>query len=235
MSKQLLDYNDETLFSFELFVKYIRVDKLKSWKGSEELALGVRLLDFPTLLIYQPDSAMLHDRDRDEYAKKNELCRYQFETFEYAFNKGKSCLFKINLDSLHTHLSNTPLYAMVLDMSDEIPKLMGTSQISLAKLINQIRCDVEAHGISTPSAQGEKTIVGIFNLMGQNIGFISLGYKLISLGSSLLTHIPENRRIPRGSRHRELFDVVMKNQLQSALHTKTAALQNNTKEMRQMS
>lgn len=192
MSKQLLGYNHETLFSFELLVKYIRVNKIRSWKSSEELALGVRLLDFPTLLIYQPGSAVLQDSDQGSCEHKQSV-RHECDTFEYVFNKGKSCLFKINLDSLHIHLSNTPLYAMVLDMSDDIPKLIGTSQISLAKLVNQIWCDVEAYGISTPSSHGERATVDIFNLMGIKIGIISLGYKLISLGSSLLPHIPENR------------------------------------------
>ncbi|XP_071392044.1 microtubule-associated protein 10 [Centroberyx affinis] len=183
MSAQPNSDNLETLFSLELLVEYIRIDKER--KVSDELALGVRLLDFPTLLIYQAEqrSGGIHQQQH----------RGEDNRGEYAFNRGKSCLFKINLDSLHTHLSNTPLYAMVLDVKDEIPKLVGTALISLAKLVDRIRRDVNAHGISTPSSQGENKLVDICNLMGDKIGSVSLAYKLSSLGTSLLPHISEKR------------------------------------------
>ncbi|XP_071778706.2 microtubule-associated protein 10 [Centroberyx gerrardi] len=183
MSAQPNSDNLETLFSLELLVEYIRIDKER--KVSDELALGVRLLDFPTLLIYGAEqrSGGIHQQQH----------RGEDNRGEYAFNRGKSCLFKINLDSLHTHLSNTPLYAMVLDVKDEIPKLAGTALISLAKLVDRIRRDVNAHGISTPSSQGENKLVDICTLMGDKIGSISLAYKLSSLGTSLLPHISEKR------------------------------------------
>ncbi|XP_071247179.1 sericin 1 [Salvelinus alpinus] len=205
MTEQL--NNNETLFSFELLVEYIRLDKtIKCLNYSDELALGVRLLDFPTLLIYQPETSTplleqrLHDDDDEDIEKENQL--YQaHDTFKYPFNKGKSCLFKTHLDSLHTHLSNTPLHAVVLDMRGEIPKLIGSSLVSLVRLIDCIRCDVEVHGISSPSSQGEKGLVDLFNLMGEKIGVISLGYNLFSLGSSSLPHIPDNRVLPVGITH----------------------------------
>ncbi|KAM4607897.1 microtubule-associated protein 10-like [Polymixia lowei] len=194
MSGQPNNDNYETLFSFEVLVEYIKIDKEK--KASDDLALGVRLLDFPTLLIYQPEQngnvpQRAHTGNDD--GEKAHQASLRTCGVEYVFNKGKSCLFKINLDSLHSHLSNTPLYAMVLDVKDEIPKVVGTSLISLAKLVERIRCDVNVRGVSTPSSQGEKGLVGIFNLMGEKIGLISLGYKLLSLGASLLPHISENR------------------------------------------
>ncbi|XP_070298216.1 uncharacterized protein map10 [Salvelinus sp. IW2-2015] len=205
MTEQL--NNNETLFSFELLVEYIRLDKtIKCLNYSDELALGVRLLDFPTLLIYQPETSTplleqrLHDDDDEDIEKENQL--YQaHDTFKYPFNKGKSCLFKTHLDSLHTHLSNTPLHAVVLDMRGEIPNLIGSSLVSLVRLIDCIRCDVEVHGISSPSSQGEKGLVDLFNLMGEKIGVISLGYNLFSLGSSSLPHIPDNRVLPVGITH----------------------------------
>ncbi|KAM6956311.1 microtubule-associated protein 10 [Aplochiton taeniatus] len=183
----------ETLFSFEIFVEYIRTDNEEIWTSSDELALGVRLLDFPTLLIYQRGQDNLQHNHLDDCEKNNTLSEPRCDQFKYAFNKGKSCLFKINLNSLHAHLSNTPLYAMVLDVKEELPKLIGTSLISLAKIITHIRCDVEARGVSNPSFQGERGLVNIFNLMGEKIGRISLSYKLVSLGASLLPHIPENK------------------------------------------
>lgn len=191
--------NSETLFAFDLLVEYIRIDI--ETKVSDELALGVRLLDFPTLLIYQPQAGghviprTLQENDKRE--RENHLCPRPGGD-KYAFNKGKSCLFKMNLDSLHKHLSNTPLYAMVLDVKDEVPKLVGSSQISLAKLMDRIKSDINAHGISTPSCQGEKILIDIFNLMCEKIGLISLGYKLLSLGASLLPHISENKAFQTG-------------------------------------
>ncbi|XP_070772737.1 microtubule-associated protein 10 [Enoplosus armatus] len=173
----------ETLFSFELLVEYIRIEKES--KVSDELALGVRLLDFPTLLIYQPQQSSGGINQQGQHA----------------FNRGKSCLFKMNLNSLHTHLSNTPLYAMVLDVKEEIPKLVGTSLISLAKVMDNIRQDATEHGVSTPSCHGERGLVGVCNLTGEKMGSISLTYKLLSLGASLLPHITERRGPESTSAH----------------------------------
>ncbi|XP_071337201.1 microtubule-associated protein 10 [Trachinotus anak] len=181
--------NLETLFSFELLVEYVRLEK--DTKVSDELALGVRLLDFPTLLIYQPQ---LRDDDINQPGEEKEKRR------EYAFNRGKSCFFQMNLDSLHTHLSSTPLYAMVLDVMEEIPKLVGSSLISLAKVMDRIRQDVTEHGVSAPSSHGERRLVGMCSLTGEKIGSISLSYKLLSLGASLLPHIGDiqNTRAHKG-------------------------------------
>ncbi|XP_018535766.1 microtubule-associated protein 10 [Lates calcarifer] len=177
--------NLETLFSFELLVEYIRIER--DTNVSDELALGVRLLDFPTLLIYQPQH---RTGDINQPEKHEEDKRRQF-----AFHRGKSCFFKMNLNSLHTHLSNTPLYAMVLDVKEEIPKLVGSSLISLAKVMDRIRQDVTEHGVSAPSSHGERGLVGMCSLTGEKIGSIFLSYKLLSLGASLLPHITDRMDI----------------------------------------
>ncbi|XP_034407647.1 microtubule-associated protein 10 [Cyclopterus lumpus] len=166
-------YSDdlETLFSFELLVEYIRVEK--EIQVSDELALGVRLLDFPTLLVHRPRQC--HD-GKDQQG-------------EHAFNRGKSCFFKMNRNSLHVNLSSTPLYVMVLDVKEEIPRLVGTSLISLARAMDRIRQDVNDHGVSRPSSHGERGVVGVCDFTGKKIGSISLSYKLLSLGASLLSRI----------------------------------------------
>lgn len=173
----------EALISFEIFVDYIRVNREK--KVSDELALGVRLLDFPTLLIYQPE----RKSDDMNHVQQNENDKRR----EYIFNRGKSCFFKINLDSLHTQLSTTPLYAMVLDVQEEIPKLVGSCLISLAKVMDRIRQDVTEHGVSTHSTHGERGIVGVSNLAGQTVGSMSVSYKLLNLGASLLPQVTERK------------------------------------------
>ncbi|XP_055018960.1 microtubule-associated protein 10 [Boleophthalmus pectinirostris] len=160
----------ETLFSFELLVDTIQMDI--ETKVSEELAVALRLLDFPTLIIYQPEH-------KDVIEKKG----------EYTFNRGKACFFKMNMDTLHMHLTSTPLYAMVLDVKEEIPKFIGSSHISLSKIMNKIKQDVSERSISTPSSHGQRGTVGISNLKGEKVGTIFLSYKLLSLGSSLMPHV----------------------------------------------
>ncbi|XP_039994563.1 microtubule-associated protein 10 [Xiphias gladius] len=183
--------NLETLFSLELLVEYIRIEKDSI--VSDELALGMRLLDFPTLLIYQPQH---RSGDINQPGAHGEDKRG-----EYAFNRGKSCFFQMNLNSLHTHLSKTPLYAMVLDVKEEMPKLVGSSLISLARVVDRIKQDVTEHGVSAPSSHGERGLVGMSSLMGEKIGSISLSYKLLSLGASLLPHIADRRGLKSTRRH----------------------------------
>lgn len=160
--------NVETLFVFELLVENIRVEKETEISG--ELALAVRLLDFPTLLIYP------HKKENAQQADK---------PGEYSFNKGKTCFFQMNLNSLHTRLSSSPLYAMVLDVKEEIPKLVGSSLISLVKVMGRILQDVAQNGISVPSSRGERGLVSMCSLTGEKIGFISLSYKLLSVGTGV--------------------------------------------------
>ncbi|KAG7512040.1 microtubule-associated protein 10 [Solea senegalensis] len=178
--------NVETLFSFELLVENIRVEK--DTNVSDQLALAVRLLDFPTLLIYSPQQ---HASDDIIQAGQHG----QHIRGEYVFYRGKSCFFLMNLSSLHTHLSNTPLYVMVLDVKEEIPKLIGSSLISMANVMDRIMQDVAEHGVSVPSSHGEKRHVSMCSLTGENIGFISLSYKLISLGTNLLPHTADGKTI----------------------------------------
>ncbi|KAG7263515.1 hypothetical protein CRUP_031743 [Coryphaenoides rupestris] len=215
--------NDETLFSFEALVDSVRIgnDEREHVRGLPgELALALRLLDFPTLIIHQPEKRGAgglappsppppppspprldqHPGSGNEPGggggggggKQGGLSSFN-KSHEHAFHKGKSCLFKMHLDTLHALLSSTPLYAMVLDVTGDIPKLVGTSQISLAPLVDKIRLDVNTRGISTPSSHGEKGRVAVFNLMGDQIGSMSVKYKLLSLGTGLLPHILEKR------------------------------------------
>ncbi|KAM8858519.1 microtubule-associated protein 10 [Spinachia spinachia] len=201
MSGQNTDY-PETLFSFEFLVEYVRVDK--EIQISDELALGLRLLDFPTLLIYQPQQ-IGGDINQHGHVGKGQrgAC---------AFNRGKSCFFKMNLELLHTNLSGIPLYVMVLDVKEDVPKLVGTSLVSLAKVMDRIIQDVSEHGVSSPSSHGEKGVVGLCNLTGESVGSISFSYKLLSLGASLLPHIAKT-----GLRSPLLHPSLMKNNIPESL------------------
>ncbi|XP_026133611.1 microtubule-associated protein 10 [Carassius auratus] len=184
----------ESLFSLELLIDFVRFDG--SRVNVLDPAVAVRFLDFPTLLIYQSKQEHLPSKSGhldlclspEAASQPNDR-----EHLKYSFHKGKSCLFKISLHSLDAHLTNTPLYTMVLDVKDEIPRLIGSSLISLAKVMEKIKLDVEKHGIGHPSAYGERLTTPICNLMGKSIGVISLAYKIVSLGAHLIPHIPENR------------------------------------------
>uniref|UniRef100_H3BCS8 Microtubule associated protein 10 n=1 Tax=Latimeria chalumnae TaxID=7897 RepID=H3BCS8_LATCH len=157
----------ESLFSLELLVDYVRIDGRKS---KAENAVAFRLLDFPTVLIYQKDR---------EFAEVIS-CASENRFGNYPFNKGKSCLFKMNIDSLHSHLSNMPLYVIVLDMYKEVPKLVGSCLISLVSTV------------------GKKDIYTLSSLMGEKVGVISAGYRLLNLGPNLLPHLPQAERIKIG-------------------------------------
>ncbi|XP_056617031.1 microtubule-associated protein 10 isoform X2 [Triplophysa dalaica] len=159
-----MSFTHETLFSLELVIDYVRFDFTRG--NVLDPVVGLRFLDFPTLLISRKEDLLSHSAFADLPA---EASSHADERDKYIFHKGKSCLFKMNLDALHNHLSNTPLYAMVLDMNDEVPKLIGSSMISLAKVTERIKMDVDTHGIDTPSSCGEKTVTPLCNLMGSNI------------------------------------------------------------------
>ncbi|XP_036429498.1 microtubule-associated protein 10 [Colossoma macropomum] len=176
----------QTLFSFELFVEKVRFDAAGRVKADEaQPAVGVRLLDFPTLLIYRSEN--LQSEPKLEPGGLSESSGDSF-----CFNKGKSCLFKISLDSLHSQLCSAPLCVMVLDVNSEIPKLLGSSLISLSDLTGSVKSAVEKHGIWTPAAHGEKFSSRILNLMGETIGTISLSCKIVSLGASAIPHVSES-------------------------------------------
>ncbi|XP_051936424.1 microtubule-associated protein 10 [Hippocampus zosterae] len=174
----------QTLFSFELLVEYICFDCEK--KISDEIAVGIRLLDFPTLLIYPPelrgDDTLQHDNNK---------------RLVYSFNRGKSCFFEMNLDSLHTQLANTPVYVMILDVKDEIPKLFGTSLISLASIMDRIRRDSMEHDFTSCSSYGERGFVRVNNLAEEPVGVISLSYKLLTVGVSLPLRVTKKIPISR--------------------------------------
>lgn len=171
----------EALFLFELLVERVSITEEAS-KVSDELAIGVRLLDFPTLLIYH----------RQQWSDGFKQCGDSRQG-EYTFNRGKSCFFKMNLNSLHNQLLNSPLYVMVLDVKEEPPRLVGTSLISLAKVVARIWLDVTENGVSSPSSYGERGIVAVCNLKGEKIGTIFISYKLLSVGASFLPHITDFR------------------------------------------
>ncbi|XP_067840253.1 microtubule-associated protein 10 [Heptranchias perlo] len=181
----------ETLFSLELLVDYVQVGP--GTRPGPLLAVAFRLLDFPTLLVHQTEPERAESLRRSWERGKENAAPELPGGGDIPFCKGKSCLFKISLASLHGHLTSTPLYAMLLDVFPRVPKLVGSCLISLAGAVEKIRREVEEYGIAMPSVHGGKGLHALYNLMGGKIGHISVGYRLLSLGAGLLPHIPENQ------------------------------------------
>ncbi|XP_048387734.2 microtubule-associated protein 10 [Stegostoma tigrinum] len=184
----------ETLFSLELLVDYVRFEPGPWTTGSRPLlAVAFRLLDFPTLLVHQVEPERAECIRRSSASDKKQAIPERLSNgCNIPFSKGKSCLFKISLASLHSHLSNTPLYAMLLDVFPRVPKFLGSCLISLADAVEQIRREVAERGITVPSMHGSKGLHALYNLMGRRIGHISVAYRLLSLGAALLPHGREN-------------------------------------------
>lgn len=184
----------ETLFSLELLVEYVEVGPSTYSESGTLLAVAFRLLDFPTLLVYQTEPERAESLRRSwERGHEREGSGRPPGSTNTPFDKGKSCLFKMGLSTLHRHLTNTPLYVMLLDVSQRVPKLVGSCLISMAGAVENIRVDVEDRGLTMPSGQGKRGLYSLYNLMGVKIGHISAGYRLMSLGVGLLPHTPENQ------------------------------------------
>ncbi|XP_011483023.1 microtubule-associated protein 10 [Oryzias latipes] len=172
------DDDAESLLLLELLVENIQLEG--RCKASRELALRVTVLDFPALLIRQPRQSA--------HAQKGDP-----KVLEYVFNRGKSCFFKMNLRPLLVRLTGSPLHALVLDVTEEKPRLLGSCLLSLAEAMSRVWQDVTERGSSRPSSHGERRLIGISDPSGEKVGTISLSYKLAYLGAGLLPHIPETR------------------------------------------
>ena len=194
----------ESLFSLEVIVNYVKVNNLKQ---SQCLfpSVAFRLLDYPTIAIN-----LLENYDSKELKEKLKF-NEPFESIEklpcfvelldkhgrYIFAKGKSCLFRSDLDELKGHLKHAPMYLMILDTFFEPYKLIGTTLVPLTKLINEIYDETSEDSNMMPSSNQAftpciKMTHGIFdirNLMGDEIGHISFACRLTSFGVSLLPHI----------------------------------------------
>ena len=118
-TEEIID--EESLFSLELVVDQISLPKIVC----RFPAVAFRLLDFPTLLIYhvEPDLAetIREKISKDPHYKvPHQLHELQDKYGSFPVKKGKSCLFKVPLRILHTHLSNCPLYVMIIDTYPEV-------------------------------------------------------------------------------------------------------------------
>lgn len=190
----------ESLFSLELVVEKLYVP----YVTCRFPAVAFRLLDFPTILISHVEldlaKKIRSNIQSDPYYQiPNQFSELQDKHGNFMMKKGKSCLFKISLDTLAVHLANTPLYIMVIDEFPEVSKLLGNSSLALNETIAAISSDILKNGNTVPSVHGDKGLFKIYSLMGKEIGYIILGFRLLSLGPGLIAHLPATALAKRAS------------------------------------
>ncbi|XP_060063020.1 microtubule-associated protein 10-like [Ylistrum balloti] len=183
----------ESLFSLELVVEKLYIPHV----ACRFPAVAFRLLDFPTILVDHVEKE-LGDQIRRKistdpyYNVPEQFSELKDKHGNFMMKKGKSCLFKIAVSSLKTHLSNTPLYVMVIDNFPKVSKLLGNCTVPLDEVMDLILNDIKTLGPTVPSVHGDKGLYKIYSLMGKEIGYIILGYRLLCLGPGLIPHIPES-------------------------------------------
>ncbi|XP_060567725.1 microtubule-associated protein 10-like [Ruditapes philippinarum] len=192
--------SQESLFSLELVVEKLYLP----YVTCRFPAVAFRLLDFPTILISHVEKELSDSIkakiNRDPYYRlPNQFAELQDKQGNFMLKKGKSCLFKISLDTLAMHLSNTPLYIMVIDEYPDVPKLLGNSSLALNEVIDFIKTDIRKNGHTVPSVHGDKGLFKIYSLMGKEIGYMILGFRLLSLGPGLIAHLPATALVKRAS------------------------------------
>ncbi|KAI8785213.1 microtubule-associated protein 10 [Biomphalaria glabrata] len=199
--------HEVSLFSLEVVVEKVYIPH----SPCRFPAVAFRLLDFPTILIkHVEDDLGKAIRDKisaDPYYNiPNQFIELKDKHGNFMIKKGKSCLFKISADVLKQHLASTPLYVMIIDLFPEVPKLVGNSSIPLNSLIESICIDIIKLGSTVPSVHGDKGLFKIYNLMGKEIGYFVLGFRLLCLGPSLIPHLPDSALVHQGKNSEQQFD-----------------------------
>lgn len=194
----------DSLFSLELVVEKLYIPHIVC----RFPAVAFRLLDFPTLVIEHVEQNLADTIrkkiSRDPYYHlPDQFIDLKDKHGNFMIKKGKSCLFKIPVETLKLHLSNTPLYVMVIDNYPETPKLLGSSTVPLNGLMNAVCADIAKKGESCPSVQGDKGLFKLYSLMGKEIGYFVLGFRLLCLGPSLIPHLPASALMKRSVRQQK--------------------------------
>ncbi|XP_022083051.1 uncharacterized protein LOC110975158 isoform X2 [Acanthaster planci] len=206
--------SNEALFSLELAVESLRVNSPTVVCRLPTVAF--RLLDFPTLLLHHVDPGGAQDVKEkillDSFGDvPSQLQELKDHRGNFSINKCKSSLFKMNPEMLLSYLRNTPLYVMLIDVWPEVPKLVANCTVSLQRTMEQISLDIEQNGSDIPSVHGNRDSHKLYNLMGSEVGWIMVRYRLLSMGASLIPHIPQSEITKRGDKRVDLAVTPRKN------------------------
>ncbi|XP_075454427.1 microtubule-associated protein 10 [Ascaphus truei] len=189
----------ECVFSLELLVNDVLVDRAALGLVDKPLpALAFRLLDFPTLLVY-PGPENEEEGGGEEASGPTGL-------LHLPFGRGKSCLFRLSLHSLQRRLSQSPLYVLLLDLRPRLPLLLGSCLLSMSEAARGVREEAERGPgcFPVPCWRGAKGEHPLYDLMGRRVGRLSLGYRLLCLGGSVMGHLgmsTEHKVVQGGYRH----------------------------------
>lgn len=199
--------DEDSLFSLELVIEKLYLPHTIC----RFPAVAFRLLDFPTILIKHVEDdlgkTIKKKISMDPYYQlPNQFDELKDKHGNFMIKKGKSCLFKISVNTFRKHLSSTPLYMMIMDDFPNVRKLVGNSSIPLDVVMEAIHGDISKMGCTVPSVHGDKGLFKVYNLMGKEIGYVILGYRLLSLGPGLLQHIPNAAISNRMSEVKEIVE-----------------------------
>nr|XP_039248034.1 uncharacterized protein LOC120325922 [Styela clava] len=181
-----------SLFSFEVAVKTVF---LKRAVVCRVPSISVRLLDYPPLdlnLITDDELQKVKDyveNNPDSTIKTPQILELQYSTGTYSFTNGKSCLIKMKITELGESLCSIPVYVMLMDVLPKTPRLVASFALSLENAIRKIVRNVSETGIEVPSADGERDVFPLYNLMGNKVGEMEMGVRLTSLGVMMLQHV----------------------------------------------
>ena len=191
---------EESLFSLELVVEKLYIPHTPC----RFPAIAFRLLDFPTIVINHVETDLEKIMRQkilldSEFVVPDQFIELKDRHGNFMIKKGKSCLFKMPVNILKKHLESTPLYVMVIDMFPETPKLVGNSTVPLDYLMDSICTDINRLGSTVPSSHGDKGLFKLYNLMGKEMGYFVLGVRVLSLGPSLIPHLPDSSLMKRST------------------------------------
>ena len=155
-----------------------------------------KLFDFPNILINHVEPAV-GEAIRTEMSLKRKFdipmqipdLRDNYGNF--LVKKGKSCLFKMSINTFKKYLTNIPLYIMVIDTFHEKSNLVGNCKIPLYSLVDAIDNNEACLDQMLSSMHGNKGTITVFNLMGIEIGYLILAFKFISYGETLIQHLSD--------------------------------------------
>ena len=196
--------NFESLFSFEFVVQSVS----NLLVNCTAPAVGIRLLDYPTIMIYHTDqekvnnlrlmaSTEVHNASNDvQKASKDEvLPDLRERDGSFSFQKGKSTLFSMTWQNLSNRLSSLPLYIVLIDVYHEkSTRLIGSCTLPLHSIIDDIREKIY-NGMQAAVFSKRILNLSLFNLMGAKIGHLKGNVALYCYGNSLNKHFQSIRSV----------------------------------------
>ena len=171
-----------------------------------------RLLDYPAVSIPYFDqwqTEEFHSLKREHpHVPWRQLLSDQFYELRSAngrfqFKRGKSCLFKTYLKTLHAHLLNVPLFLLLIDQINDsgadtnTTQFIGSCNLKLNELIEMLNQSIRKNGNDIPLVEQQTFHTTLFNLMGTRIGTCNVAVRFCHYGTTILTQLPMLEEQPK--------------------------------------